>query len=324
MICTFAVISIKSLLQEHPLLCYSFPPTDPLLETSISEFGIMSPLLVRKSGDAYFVLSGFRRLNIALKLNLKEIPVLICDMDNVTALRCSLSENTSRRPLNIFEKAALLDILLNVLTLPEQTVIRDYLPLLGLNTHRSVVDKIVPVNKLSVQQKTSLYHAGIEEDKILSLRLADSDTYDTFIALLIHLKPGINKFNQIIELVTEISRRDKKSMRTICDELKFDELIHSEDHPASQRLNMLRMALQDRRNPAVSATENYISAKLHALKLPAGVRLSTPNLCENTNITMDISIKSPESLKQIAEKLAVMSDNPALSDIFNCLKGDLS
>lgn len=74
------------------------------LAASISEKGILQPLLVRKiSDDGYELIAGERRWRAAQKLGLQEVPVIVMDIDNLESIQLSLIENIQRDDLNPIE-----------------------------------------------------------------------------------------------------------------------------------------------------------------------------------------------------------------------------
>jgi ParB family chromosome partitioning protein len=72
---------------------------------SIKEKGVIQPILVRRQGDYYELIAGERRLRAANSLNLKEIPVIIKDVQDRDSLELSLIENIQRQELNPIEEA---------------------------------------------------------------------------------------------------------------------------------------------------------------------------------------------------------------------------
>lgn len=83
------------------------------LAASIREKGIIQPLVVRKKSDHYELIAGERRWRAAQKAGLREVPVVIQDVSDDTALEMALIENIQREDLNAVEEAeayhALLD-----------------------------------------------------------------------------------------------------------------------------------------------------------------------------------------------------------------------
>lgn len=75
------------------------------LAQSIKEKGVIQPLLVRRKGDYYELIAGERRLRAANLLNLKEIPIIIKNVDDRDSLELALIENIQRQGLNPIEEA---------------------------------------------------------------------------------------------------------------------------------------------------------------------------------------------------------------------------
>lgn len=75
------------------------------LAQSIKEKGVIQPILVRPQGDYYEIIAGERRFRAAKLLNLKEVPVIIRDIEERDSLELSLIENIQRQALNPVEEA---------------------------------------------------------------------------------------------------------------------------------------------------------------------------------------------------------------------------
>jgi len=60
---------------------------------------------VRRSGEFYELIAGERRLRAAKLLNLKEIPVIVKDVEDRDSLEIALIENIQRQSLNPIEEA---------------------------------------------------------------------------------------------------------------------------------------------------------------------------------------------------------------------------
>lgn len=79
-----------------------------LLSESIKSQGVMQPILVRQidNGRHYEIVAGERRWRAAQLAGLEEVPVLIKDIPDESALVMSLIENIQREDLNPLEEAA--------------------------------------------------------------------------------------------------------------------------------------------------------------------------------------------------------------------------
>ena len=75
------------------------------LAQSIKEKGVIQPLLVRRRGDNYELIAGERRLRACNLLGLKEIPLIVKEVDDRDSLEYALIENIQRESLNPIEEA---------------------------------------------------------------------------------------------------------------------------------------------------------------------------------------------------------------------------
>jgi ParB family chromosome partitioning protein len=75
------------------------------LAESIKKNGILEPLIVRKVEQGYEIIVGERRWRAAQKAGLKEVPVLLKEIEGPEALEISLIENLQRENLNPIEEA---------------------------------------------------------------------------------------------------------------------------------------------------------------------------------------------------------------------------
>ena len=75
------------------------------LADSISQHGVIQPILVAKLDDRYQIVAGERRWRAAKIAKLKEIPAIICDFDDEKVAEVALIENLQREDLNPVEEA---------------------------------------------------------------------------------------------------------------------------------------------------------------------------------------------------------------------------
>jgi ParB family chromosome partitioning protein len=75
------------------------------LIASVSEKGIIEPLIVRQRGARYQIIAGERRYHAAVQSGLLELPVVVRDVDETEMLELALVENIQRKDLTAFEEA---------------------------------------------------------------------------------------------------------------------------------------------------------------------------------------------------------------------------
>ena len=75
------------------------------LAQSIRENGVITPITLRKTGDAYQIIAGERRWRASRMAGLHEIPAIVLEVDENTAYALALIENLQREDLNPMEEA---------------------------------------------------------------------------------------------------------------------------------------------------------------------------------------------------------------------------
>ena len=81
------------------------------LMASISEQGIIEPLVVRQRRGRFQIVAGERRYQAAVRLALTEVPVVIRDVADRQMVEIALVENLQRKDLSPFEEAEALQTL---------------------------------------------------------------------------------------------------------------------------------------------------------------------------------------------------------------------
>jgi ParB family chromosome partitioning protein len=75
------------------------------LIASITEKGIIEPLIVRQRGERFQIIAGERRYQASVQAGLREVPVIVRDVDDTEVLELALIENLQRKDLTPFEEA---------------------------------------------------------------------------------------------------------------------------------------------------------------------------------------------------------------------------
>ncbi len=90
--------------RKQPRTVFDEAAIDELAD-SVSQHGILQPILVRPFGGGYRIVAGERRWRAAMKAGLREVPVIVRDMTDLEAAQISLIENLQRESLNPIEEA---------------------------------------------------------------------------------------------------------------------------------------------------------------------------------------------------------------------------
>jgi ParB family chromosome partitioning protein len=75
------------------------------LIASIAEKGIVEPIVVRQRGERFQIVAGERRYQASIQAGLRELPVVIREVDDTEVIELALIENLQRKDLTPFEEA---------------------------------------------------------------------------------------------------------------------------------------------------------------------------------------------------------------------------
>lgn len=94
------------------------------LKESILEYGIIQPLIARKSIKGYEIVVGERRLRAAKEAGLTEVPVVVQELTDERMMELALLENLQREDLNPIEEATAYSTLMKELNITQEELSR--------------------------------------------------------------------------------------------------------------------------------------------------------------------------------------------------------
>lgn len=144
------------------------------LVLSIQKYGVLQPIIVRKTGDdKYLIIAGERRYRAAKLAGLKTIPALIKNFDDKEAFSLSIIENIQRENLNSIDEANAYKELIEKYNYTQQDIAdivgksRSYITnLLRLLTLPKVVQQSLLEGKIDMGHARALINCDFAADLI--------------------------------------------------------------------------------------------------------------------------------------------------------------
>lgn len=193
------------------------------LAESIRTYGMISPIVVKKRGALYEIVAGERRWRAARIAGLKEIPVVIKEVDEKTSRELSIIENIQRDDLNAVEEAR-----------AYQSLIEEY----GL-TQEEVAARVAK-NRSTITNSLRLLKL---EPEILTLLQDGKITQGHARALLAVEDPELRK------KIAEKCTKENLSVREIETLVKLDKLSKAKKEkkssPEAKELRRLKVIYKD-------------------------------------------------------------------------------
>jgi ParB family transcriptional regulator, chromosome partitioning protein len=139
------------------------------LMASISEKGIIEPIIVRKRSHRYQIIAGERRYQAAVQLGMSEVPVVIRDVDDAEVIEIALVENLQRKDLTAFEEAEALHQLSEQSNLTHEQLAK------RLGKGRTAITEALTLNQMPEDVKNLCRLADIHSKSLLLQIVRQSD-----------------------------------------------------------------------------------------------------------------------------------------------------
>lgn len=296
-------------------------PSDNRLKAiteSIKSIGLLHrPCLISRDGK-YSIVCGFKRLAACNQLKLDSVTAIKLDAKTPldTCAKIAVADNAFQRPLNLIEQSrsyALIDSICR-----DKTVFYKTLSETGLCDNPSWVSKVSKLCQLppSIQ-------SGIEKEAIpiaiaqMFLQM-DEATAILLSKLFETLTLGLNKQREIIQLATDIAKRDDISLWDLFHQNELQTIIGDNQLDKNKKAFLMRQWLKFKRYPNLSNELATFDARIRKLKLGTQVKLTPPAYFEGNryHLSLDFSniaelvafrktikrIEMDEYLRKIIEK----------------------
>jgi len=127
------------------------------LADSIKSQGIMQPIITRKiAGDRYEIIAGERRWRASQLAGLKEVPVIVRDIPDESALAMALIENIQRENLNPLEESTGIKRLIDEFGMTHETAAQ------AVGRSRSAVTNLLRLQNLHTQVQEKLINGLLD------------------------------------------------------------------------------------------------------------------------------------------------------------------
>ena len=147
------------------------------LIASITEKGIIEPLVVRPRGDRFQIVAGERRYQASVQVGLQELPVVSRDVDDTELLELALIENLQRKDLTPFEESEALHGLAQSCGYTHEDLAR------RLGKSRTSVTESLALNAIPEEVRNLCRLADISSKSLL-LQVVRQNTHEKMTALI--------------------------------------------------------------------------------------------------------------------------------------------
>lgn len=163
------------------------------LADSIAKQGMLQPIVVRKCDSSYEIIAGERRFRASQLAKLKEVPVIVREVNDQTVLALALIENLQREALNAMDEARALARLHEEFDLTHQEIAG------LLSKSRTAVSNSLRLLKLNDKVKIMLEKGMLEMGHARALlNLPDEEQHD-IAEMIVHQGLSVRKAEALVQ-----------------------------------------------------------------------------------------------------------------------------
>lgn len=311
----YEAVQLKALDFHDKTFLISSPDDDTSIQNSIEELGVINPPSLRRNGDKYQIICGWRRIKACQQLGYDEISSIVYEMDELSdddCLKFVLYEN--QRRLNEIDKAELILKYKRLCDLNDNDLIQKVLPLIGIGATRKNLERYMSLTGLESEIKEACYTERISLEQVLSLSEVDGDKrLEILRRILTRFKFNNNETRETIRDLAAVASRDKLSIGRIIDRI-------SSEIGGSGGKNEFRHSLRKMRHPTLSKVEENYNTCLSAFNLPKGITLYRSPFFEGNDLEIRLTFGTSDTLSELLSYLSSVVDDGSIEKLLNIVK----
>jgi len=294
---------------------------DPVrLEESLRQIGQLHPVqLFRGEHSKLLVICGFRRLRALRKIGGLSAWARIwsaSECDALAALHIAIWDNLSHRDLNPLEIARALASLKHLCSVPQETLVEKYLPLLGLKPHKNVLRGYLALHSAHPQIRQMLQDGRVSLSTAERLSAGPRNFQERLAQVFERARWSASAQREVLDLDEDLASIWECGPAAVFDQEEIASTLKDERLSPFEKGHQIREILYRCRNPRLSAAKERFLSERKRLELPASVRLSPDPFFESARVRVEFDITSAKGFRDAAEKLQRAARNPALEGLF--------
>lgn len=189
------------------------------LAESIKSQGVLQPILVRSLDDGYEIIAGERRWRAAQLVGLKEVPVVVRDVDDNDAMAIALIENIQREDLNPLEEASGIQRLIDEFSMTHESAGK------AVGRSRSAVSNLLRLLSLEKPVQEMLMGGSIDMGHARALLAVPGPRQLDLAQRIVALGLSVRETEQLVSKRIPASKRIKKAARKDRDIAALEESL---------------------------------------------------------------------------------------------------
>jgi hypothetical protein len=294
---------------------------EPRMLQALQKIGQLNPvILLDREKESKTIVSGFRRLwalrrmgaPAALARLLPEQEYTISD-----AFHLALWDNFSHRQFTPLEIARTLSILKDTCGIPQDVLIRDYLPVFGLAEHGNILNTYLALDKMDAGLRKCFADGRLTLASIERLASMGPEAQSAFAALMIEIRLSASLQREVLDLVLELAELSETGISALLTRPEILSIQKDAGLSSFQKGQKIHEFLFQQRNPRFSQARERFEDGRNMLRLPGNIRIAPDPFFETPRLRIEFEALSAGNFRELAEALHNASADPALDALFD-------
>lgn len=306
---------------EPAQFCWSTPPKQSSLATSLRRYGVLTPLLVQMTGSEYRLIDGYQRHGHLEPET--AVPCLVLPEATPTAdlLRLRL-ETLGFRPLTGIEQCQIVKRL-QAGGLDREELVQQVLPRLGERASPRRCTEMLQLAECfgSTEFPDVLREASLE-DWLPLLRFSSNDV-PRLLEVGRQLNCGGRKWRALLQVLDELRRIEETEATKILARPEIEAILQSAHLQAPVRYRQCKQQLDAWRFPTLAQMRADFEECCKQLHLPRSVELRPDPFLERDELEIGLRVRSIPQLQQAAQALQPDASAAVWAQIFAIVHGEI-
>ena len=290
------------------------------LADSIREVGLVNPLILFNLGDCCAIVCGFRRVNALKRLGRIEAAARVLPSDTFDPPRAflmALWENIAHRSLTPLEKARALSGLKEVCRFPEERLVREYLPVLGLAPDEHVLRCHLRLNDLHPDLRRCVADGRLTQSSVEVLSEMPQSTQENFAAVMGRLRWSAAMQKKALRVLGELSAASGEAFDAPLCHRQVAAVLNDPGLSPFQKGEKEFDLLYRLESPRLSEAEARFAANRLELELPGSVRLIPHPYFEEEGLQVEFHASGIEHLRHLTKALQDAAQTAEMERLFD-------
>ena len=295
-------------------------PRTFLWEAAWHLHGIQGDLLALAAGGEFVLIDGCRRLDFARRHGINSLSVQVFDEAmGMEAMHAILLNEFDLIVASSARKAAFV-AMLGRNGIPDDAVIKDFLPLIGLEAHRAHLSRCQKIGALGTDILEFCHEKGFASSQCFHLTRHPPDLLAMVFGWRDRLALSASLFEQVLDLLRDLMLARDVACGRLISELKLETLLAQPELTPQQRGKALLFELRRLRQPLLTKINGRLKELLQGMELPQEVHLAWDPTLEREELTLTISLAKISAFAAICGKLSSPHVVAALDGMVTILK----